>query len=148
MKKWISTILLAAWVAMILFLSFQNGSDTANTSMTFTAKILRLFTGSEPDYEMLVFWDGRFRLAAHFVLLFLYGLISFETVYQWTNRSRTKGLAISMVSGILIGIVAEVGKLPIEGRHCDLWEMMLNVIGAAIGSLVILGIRRLVEKRV
>jgi len=146
MKKWISTILLAAWVCLILFLSFQSGKDTAATSMTFTSKILQFFIGREPEYELLMMWDGRFRLAAHFVLLFLYGLISFETVYQWSDHSMVKGLLVSVVSGIIIAVISEVGKIRIEGRHCDLSEMLLNVVGALTGSIIIFAFRCMVRR--
>ena len=87
MKKYIATILLLVWIALILFLSFQKGPDTANTSFTFTRDILRIFMGEEPGYETLMLWDLHFRLAAHFVLFFLYGMISVLVVKEYGKKS-------------------------------------------------------------
>lgn len=133
MKKYFSIALLAGWIGIVLFLSFQNGDDTANTSLTFTQSILHFFIGSNPDWEVLVLWDKRFRLAAHFILFFLYGIISMQVLVQWGKHLFLAG-GISIASGVFLAVVSEVGKLPISGRHCDFSEMGLNVAGAAAGT--------------
>lgn len=137
MKKIFSVILLAGWIGLVLFLSFQNGEDTSNTSLTFTQKILHIFIGSNPDWEILMLWDKRFRLAAHFVLFFLYGIISMQVLKQWKKQLLAAG-GISAASGIFLAVISEVGKLPVQGRHCDFSEMGLNVAGAAAGTVVVM----------
>lgn len=139
MKKYISVAFLLAWIGLILFLSFQNGTDTAGTSMTFTSDVLRFFIHREPEYELLMLWDARFRLWAHFVLLFFYGMICFEVVYQWTGKMFSSLIA-SAFTGSVLGAVAEIGKLWIDGRHCQMDEMMLNIVGALVGVVVIVRI--------
>ena len=135
MKKFISTIILIGWVILILYLSYQNGQDTANTSMTFTKDILNFLMRGEPDWETLLLWDGRFRLAAHFGLFFCYGIISIVALSAWADATlRITGL--SLCSGVALAVLSEVGKLFIAGRHCDFGEMGLNVIGAFAGVLL------------
>lgn len=136
MKKYIAIILLMGWVGLVLFLSFQNGQDTADTSLKFTQKVLQIFMKGEPDWGILMLWDKRFRLAAHFVLLFLYGVISMLVLTEWIERLLIV-TGISIGSGIFLAVMAEVGKLPIDGRHCDLLEMGLNVAGAVMGTVVV-----------
>ena len=82
-------------------------------------------------------WDKRFRLAAHFVLFFLYGIISMQVLRQWKKQLLAAG-GISAASGIFLAVISEVGKLPIQGRHCDFSEMGLNVAGAAAGTVVVM----------
>lgn len=142
MKKYIATILLLVWIALILFLSFQKGPDTANTSFTFTRDILRIFMGEEPGYETLMLWDSHFRLAAHFVLFFLYGMISVLVVKEYGKKFFGAFMAGS-ISGCLLAVLSEVGKIPISGRHCDLSEMGLNLVGVCAGTLFIAAIRTL-----
>lgn len=145
MKKYIASILLLGWIALILFLSFQKGPDTANTSFTFTKDILRIFMNREPDYEILVLWDSRFRLAAHFVLFFLYGMISVLVVKVYGKKIFT-AFMIGLFSGFLLAVLSEVGKIPISGRHCDLLEMGLNLFGVGMGTVFVIAIRKVFRK--
>ncbi|MGN0155476.1 MAG: VanZ family protein [Lachnospiraceae bacterium] len=145
MKKGISIILLVCWVSLVLFLSFQNGQETAGTSMHFTQSILRIFMKEEPGWDMLMLWDARFRLAAHFVLLFLYGIIIMITLLQWIDRLWVV-TSVSVVSGVFLAVMSEVGKLSIEGRHCDLSEMGLNVVGAIAGALIVMVIHLIFQR--
>ena len=41
---------------------------------------------------------------------------------------------LKLPSGIFLSVLSEVGKLPIQGRHCDFLEMGLNMAGAAAGT--------------
>ncbi|MCI8508039.1 MAG: VanZ family protein [Lachnospiraceae bacterium] len=137
MKKIFSVVLLTGWIGFVLFLSFQNGEDTSNTSLNFTQKVLHIFIGSNPDWGILMLWDKRFRLTAHFALFFLYGIISMLVLMQWRKHLLTAG-GISAASGIFLSVLSEVGKLPIQGRHCDFLEMGLNMAGAAAGTAVVM----------
>lgn len=122
---------------LILFLSFQNGQETASTSHEFTKRILQLFMRREPDNNLLMQWDGHFRLAAHFVLFFLYGILGMLAVKEFRERGfLLKGVIPGL--GILLAVFSEVGKIPISGRHCDLFEMSLNIIGMVAGILLVL----------
>lgn len=137
MKKIFSVAMLIGWIGLVLFLSFQNGEDTSNTSLNFTQKVLFIFIGSDPDWQTLMLWDRRFRLAAHFILFFLYGIISMLVLVQWRKHLLTAG-GISAASGIFLAVVSEAGKLPISGRHCDFSEMGLNVAGTAAGTAAVM----------
>lgn len=145
MRKYISVIVLVGWVGLVLYLSYQNGQETADTSMAFTEYIVRFFMKAEPDGAVLLLWDGRFRLAAHFVLFFLYGILSILVLEEWARR-RSIILGISAISGITLAVLSEAGKIPIPGRHCDLPEMGLNIIGAMVGTLITFLLCRMLKK--
>lgn len=137
MRKYIVTFLLIIWVSLILFLSFQGGSSTANTSYDFTRFVLNIFSKAEIDYGTLMLWDGRFRLSAHFILFFLYEIIGMAMIKEYGLKVGPFSIAV-IGSGFLLAVFTEVGKLLIDGRHCDLPEMGLNLIGVLVGIIVAL----------
>lgn len=145
MKRYIAIILLAVWIVLILFLSFQNGTSTANTSFKFTKTVLNIFMAREPDYETIMLWDSRFRLSAHFVIFFLYGMISAAVAKEYGKKLLT-AFIIGTETGMLLAVLSEVGKLLISGRHCDLSEMGLNVVGVWTGTMLITVIWKIYRK--
>ncbi len=136
MKKWVPLIIAIIWMLLLLYLSFQNGTETSATSSNFTIRVLRLFMNTEPDVSTIVLWDARFRLWAHFVLFFVFGILSTDAAYQWIQ---THQLAFTMtfIINILIAVISEVGKLGISGRHFQASEMCLNIVGALLGCFIV-----------
>lgn len=90
-------------------------------------------------------WDGRFRTAAHFCLFFFYGIISVPIFSEWISRSFI-ATGLASVSGIILAVLSEVGKLFIAGRHLDYPEMGLNVVGIVTGVIVITILRLLLQR--
>lgn len=142
MKKYGALILLLGWVALVLFLSFQGGQETAETSRHFTEWVLEWVTRQVPDWQTAALWDNRFRFAAHFVLFFLYGIISIPALAVLVKR---KGMAVllSAGSGIALAVFSETGKLFIPERHCSLAETLVNIAGVLAGMILAAGIRAL-----
>ena len=64
-KRYILTIVLLVWAGIILYLSFQNGTDTASTSQHLTAWLFRLCGIDTNDWNEMMLWDHRLRTAAH-----------------------------------------------------------------------------------
>ena len=50
---------------------------------------------------------------------------------------------IGTISGFLLASISEVGKIPIAGRHCDLSEMGLNLLGVLVGTVCVTVVRTL-----
>lgn len=70
-KRYLFTVMLLFWAGIILYLSFQNGTDTAATSAEFTQGILRLLHMDVNDWDLVMLWDHRFRILAHVGTLFV-----------------------------------------------------------------------------
>lgn len=145
MRKYLSIFILAVWIGLILYLSYQNETDTANTSQTFTEHILRIFMKTEPEGAVLMLWDGRFRTAAHFALFFFYGMISVPIFSEWIKSSFV-AVGLAGISGIVLAVLSEAGKIFIAGRHLDYPEMGLNVAGIVTGVIVIMILRLLLHR--
>lgn len=137
MKRTFLVILFILYTALILFLSFQPGGNTANTSMRFTNFILGLFMEGDIPYETLEHWHMTFRLWAHPALFCFYSMLAMGVATEFTKK-RWVCVALTAVSGILLAVWTEVGKWNIPGRHFDQGEMWLNVAGVVGGILIYL----------
>lgn len=142
MKRTFLMISFILWTALILFLSFQSGADTANTSMRLTKYILGLFIEGDISYETLEYWHMTFRLWAHPVIFCLFSLLAMGVTTEFI-RKRWICVVLTGISGILLAVVTEVGKWNIPGRHVDREEMMLNVIGVIGGMVVYVGVEKI-----
>lgn len=135
MKKFVLIVLFLIYSALILFLSFQPGGDTAETSMRFTKFILGLWMEGDIPYETLMQWHMTFRLWAHPVIFCCYSILAMGVTTEFLRRPRVCML-LTTISGIFFAVLTEVGKWNIPGRHFDQAEMWLNVAGV-IGGLLI-----------
>ncbi len=135
MKKITLVIAFLIWTALILFLSFQPGGDTAETSMRFTKYILGLFIEGDIPYETLEYWHMTFRLLAHPVIFCLFSVLAMGVTTEFIKK-RWICVVLTGLFAIVLSVVTEVGKWNIPGRHFDLGEMWLNVAGAIGGLLV------------
>lgn len=143
MKQTILIIMLFIWIAHILFLSFQTGSDTANTSIILTKYILDLFIDGEVPTETLLYWHKWIRLLAHPVSFMLYQILAILTMKQFAKRNWII-YGIPFVTGMILAIGTEVGKRMIPGRHCDVSEMMLNIAGLLVGVILMFCFEKMV----
>jgi len=142
MRRIFLIIFLILYTALILFLSFQPGGDTADTSMRFTNFILGLFIEGDISYETLMHWHMTFRLWAHPVIFAGYSFLAMGVTTE-LMRKRWVCVVLSGVSGILLAVLTEVGKLNVPGRHFDMEEMWLNVAGVVAGVIIYVVIAKL-----
>ena len=146
MKRIVLTIILLFWVGFILFLSFQTGTDTANTSMGLTKYILQFFFDGEIPYNVLQQWHMTLRLWAHPLLFFLYAVLAMRLAVEIIKKNAIS-FAVASVSGIALAVFSEVGKWNIPGRHCDGGEMLLNIAGVMVGTVLTLLIQIMWNRR-
>lgn len=141
MKRIFLLVVFTFYTALILFLSFQPGGDTADTSMGLTKFILSIFIQGDIPYDTLEYWHMTFRLLAHPVLFMIYSLLALGVAVEFVGKL-WKCAMLSVISGILLSVVTEVGKWNIPGRHFDVEEMWLNIVGVIGGILVYLVVEK------
>lgn len=119
------------WTAGALWLSWQPGPETAETSLYVSDAVIDAVDGFgiRPDRETL---DMRLRLAAHVVVFFFEGF--FLAAASRLSLSRGWAFAAGALSGSAISVLAEVVKPMIPGRHLTWSETGLNVLGAICGA--------------
>ena len=137
MKRILLLITFTLYIALILFLSFQTGGDTADTSMGLTKFILNIFIQDDIPYEVLEHWHMTFRLLAHPMLFIIYSMFAMGVITEFVKK-RWGCILLVTLCGILLAVVTEVGKWNILGRHFDVEEMWLNIAGVVGGVLVYL----------
>lgn len=146
-KRYILTIVLLAWAGIILYLSFQNGTDTASTSQHLTEWLFRLCGIDTNDWNEMMLWDHRLRTAAHVITLYVYGMLGVLLLGMEKTAKKLRTF-LFVVSGMGLAFFAEAGKvlIGIPGRHCDMGEMLLNFVGFAAGIVVTYGLRGLYRR--
>lgn len=128
---WLLTIL---WLVFCLYLSWQTGEETGQFSQQIARFLLDLLggLGLTPDPQQ---FHVRLRLFAHFGVFFVTGFLTAAALFVSLPRGQgSKAVWIAAVSCALIAVLAEVGKLPIPGRHLTWSEAGLNVLGAVCGA--------------
>ena len=132
---WAASVL---WMGLCLFLSWQPGEETAALSGEIAQavhRMIRLF-GFEVDITII---HTVLRKLAHPAVFFVAGVLLFcSTARSLPRGPRRAALAcaVAALAVSLLAVVAEAGKLWIPGRHLQWDETLLDVIGAACGSIV------------
>ena len=137
---WTATL---AWYAVCLYLSWQNGEDTFNTSWNLanvSLEVLKHF-GIRPDLHQ---FHTYLRLVAHFGIFFVAGGLQASAMARSSQKHR---YLLSAGISSLVAVAGEVGKINIPGRHLQWDETGLNVIGAVCGVLLVKAAKAVWDRR-
>ena len=129
------------WLVFLTFLSSQSGPDTGRLSRWLADIVTRLLRLA-PRYRWEV--EALLRTAAHFVCFFGLGAL----LYAALRMTRQKlGNIHFWAAGIVsvLGVLDEVKKVFIIGRHLSWAEAGLNVIGAWCGIIAAMVVIELVS---
>lgn len=151
------------WLGMLLYLSFQTGEGTAETSGRLAVLVSSILStlGIETSYAVL---HGILRTAAHIVVFLIFGGLleaavsktikatirkpgRFEKIEMAERIWKVHGLPAVMLICVGIAILSEVLKIYIPGRHLDWPEVGLNIAGAWLGCSGMYVVEWLCEKR-
>ncbi len=130
-----------AWFAFIIFLSSQPGEATAKISLALARFLLRLLNLHESRLDAL---HAFLRTTAHFVGFFVLGAL----LYAAMRMTRQKmGNIHFWAAGIVsvLGVLDEIKKVFISGRHLSWAEAGLNVIGAWCGIIAAMAVMGLIS---
>ena len=123
---------LLAWIFLLTFLSSEDGLATAKTSDRIVSLLMRIFTIPAIYRSSL---ESTLRMVAHFICFFGLGILMIVAFRAAWGRMRAM---IWRVMGIcaVMGIMDEVKKVFIIGRHLSWPEAGLNVVSAWFGIVV------------
>ena len=131
-KEIILLIATLLWLAFALYLSHQDGEHTAMTSLRLAERFLGWDEGIEPD-EGVRMLNWKLRRIAHVVVYTVLAILMLLTFGEiWSGHTV---IAVAVLA--IIAVVDEVTKIPIEGRHCSVTDIGLNLLGVAIGAVII-----------
>lgn len=135
---WCITVL---WIGMILYLSSQNGEQTARTSLGLAEQIAKMIYQA-PSPEQVNIVHGALRKLAHVTLFFVLGILSYTasriTFRVWNLERKRMAVLIAVTITSAYGFLDEWHKQFIVGRHFDIGETMLNIVCGLAGVGVVL----------
>lgn len=130
----IYSAILVVWATLMLTLSSQNGSETAQVSDGFSRWLVQIFFGDDP-YEIKFHAVHRFvRKTAHVLLFAVLSALLSGIFNCFENARLILCAAVSVGIAALFAFFDEWHKLFIPGRHFDMFDVMLNIIGGIIGA--------------
>lgn len=127
------------WSGLFLFLTLQDGEETLQTGSAFALWLGRTLHLSRDPAELHLL----LRTAAHIVFSAVECFLLTLTLYAFHSGNRT--LWVCLLLSCLIGVLMELIKLPIPGRHFSWSETGLNMLSGAIGTLLAAGLFRLLR---
>ena len=135
-KLIICTALFVEWLIIMLTLSSQNGTQTVKASSGLSALITRLIYGGSATYDNFCLVHTVIRKAAHVFLFAVLCELLAEIVDSFKNSRQWFCAVFSVCAVSLFAFADEWHKLFISGRHFDMFDVMLNIIGAVLGTTV------------
>ena len=135
-KKWIAVVswgLVVGWMAMIFFLSSQQGEQSANLSGGITELVNQIVEQVAPDAEFKMDEISFFvRKNAHFFAYMLLAILTLNAV----RRSAWPGLSsmgAAFIISVMYAISDEVHQLFVPGRSGQVSDVLLDSAGALMG---------------
>lgn len=137
MKKFV-VIGFAVCMVFILFLSGQSGSQAFGLTYRLAVPIADIIYDT-PDYDQILVVMNGIRFLGRVVAFTVYGGFFTALIHAWSRKLswKTKN-AICVLGIVLFGIFDETRKLLIDGRHCTLAEIIVNIVCGLAGAAVAL----------
>ena len=126
---WLAAI---AWVAVLFFFSGQTGAESGELSMQVTRLLLKLFPWLPWTAEAL---HPVVRKLAHFGIFAVEGALL--SAAMMVTLRRKPGLGAALACALCAGMAAlnEYHQSFMEGRSCELRDMLIDSGGAVAGAL-------------
>ena len=133
----ISWFLVALCMGVIFYLSARPATESQEMSDSLMFKFIEIF-GIEIS--------GRFiRKLAHATEFFSLAVLLFNAIYVTFKHKMTWAFALCVA--ILYAISDEIHQLFVEGRACQLKDVLIDSSGAIVGILISLIILKLINSR-
>lgn len=141
-KLWLKLIVvfasimsLAALLCVVVFVSFQNGTESSGVTMKAAARIAgNVF--EDPTQEQIRTVSLMIRYGAHLAMFFVVGLVTaFVSMVIFSHYFRIIGIALSGVVCYMLAYYTEYFKQFVEGRHFQMSDVSLNWYGGLAGIL-------------
>lgn len=136
MRKIILWAAAVGWLVVCLFLSWQTGEETVGLSLKIAQWVCSFLSGMGFMVE-LESLHMHLRLFAHFGIFFAEGILAGGAAAVSFPKRKKLALPLTSLAISCLAVLAEVGKLPVPGRHLTWSEAALNVLGAVLGVLLI-----------
>lgn len=136
----VSGAFVLAVLATIFILSAQKAEESDRVSLSFSAL---LFSG---DFDLALLMNSLIREIAHMCEYAALSVPLFIFVSTFLDKTKLQ-FAIPAASSVLYAVSDEIHQYFVEGRACELKDVILDSSGAVIGIICIFLILRLIIKK-
>ena len=133
-----------AWCVWSLALAAQPASLSAELSMGFGARLLKLFPFLSSSAEQM---DGPLRKLAHAFVFFVQGALLFSALCATFKNHEKRQSAVAFGICFLLAALNEFRQLFAEGRSCEVRDILIDSAGALAGILLCLWLILFIKKR-
>lgn len=131
------------WIALLFFFSGQDGAESGELSLMVTLYIRRICPWIPLDQDTLHFFV---RKAAHFSIFAVEGALLCAAMACSFRRIR-RSAWISIAACACLAVLNEFHQSFMEGRSCEVRDMIIDACGAAAGVGVVCLLIRLLRRR-
>ena len=140
-RKVIKLLLILLCMSTIFYFSSESGTKSSKKSNHTIDIIYKIITNKNIDNKTREKYETPLRKTAHFILYFILGLsiISFLNEYSIDMKKR---IIIGIIVVLLYSISDEIHQLFVEGRSCEIRDVLIDTIGGSSSILLYERLRR------
>lgn len=142
-------VFVVLWMITIFKFSNEPADTSQNTSLNTTKKIVEIITSKDASIEkrneLIEELDPIVRKLAHFTLYTIGGLLIFNYINTYEITEKDK-IFYSICIGAIYACTDEFHQLFIEGRSCQITDVMIDSLGVATGVCIFLCVIKAIKK--
>lgn len=124
------------WFVLILFLSSQNGSQAFGMTYKLALPFAKILYGI-PDYDQILVVMNGIRFIGRVVAFVGFGVLFTVLIRSYKSKISLRYQNIILILGIIVfAVFDETHKLLIDGRHCTVGEIIVNIVCGLTGCVV------------
>lgn len=150
MKRTILTILTVLWMLLIFSFSNQKAVESTEVSNSFIektiVKVYKVFDSNftlDKEKDIVKKYTVLVRKTAHFSVYLILGILIYLTLISYGVEKNV--IIVSILSTMLYAISDEFHQFFIEGRSCELFDVLIDTAGGSLGVLIFQKIGRLAK---
>ena len=140
-RKIIKIIIVFLCMSTIFYFSSESGSRSSKKSNHTIDIIYKVITKKKIDKTTREKYETPIRKSAHFLLYFLLGLSIISLLSEY-SISLNKSIILGITIVLLYSISDEVHQLFVNGRSCEIRDVLIDTIGGSSAILIYKNIKR------
>lgn len=147
-KKDLKIILVIIWMVTVFAFSAQEGTESSNTSGSFTMLIINILTGGNSNLlekTTINVLEAIIRKLAHYSIYAVGGFLIMNCAYS-TKQNNKKKIIDSILFGGCYACTDELHQFFVEGRSARIFDVGIDTLGVITGVLIYIAISEIIKK--
>lgn len=146
----ISILLVLIWMSTIFYFSSEIAVDSSETSSRFILPLVKFFrpnlTGTAL-YNTVESLQFIVRKLAHFVLYTIGGILLYNMYSSLGVKEKMYKVILPFLTGVFYAMTDEIHQFFVEGRSCEIRDVLIDSLGIALGICIIYCICCIINKK-